>query len=55
MTIEEIDGLISTALLAVNEHFKDDNGRRNNRANAPTIARKVAETKIIKTLKIYIE
>ena len=34
----------------MNEHFKDDSGRRNNRANAPTIARKVSETLIIRKL-----
>lgn len=39
----------------MNENFKDDSGRRSNRANAPTIARKISETKIIKKLISYLE
>lgn len=51
MKYEEIDILIGAALQSINEHFKVEGGRRTNRANAPTIARKVSETQIIKKLK----
>lgn len=48
--------LIQT-IQSMNEHFKDEEGRRNrnNRANAPTIARKIAETSLPKKLKQLIE
>lgn len=52
---EELDNIIGHALQALNEHFKDETGRRMNRANAPTMARKISETQIVKKLKLIIE
>ena len=57
MTSEDIEKLCTAIILSINEHFKDDETRRAriHRANAPTIARKVADTQLYKKIYEYIK
>lgn len=46
------DALAAQYIQSINELFRDEGGRRANRANAPTIARKIAETSLVRNIKI---
>jgi E3 ubiquitin-protein ligase HUWE1 len=50
--IDSFDALAALYIQQLNELFREEGGRRANRANAPTIARKIAETSLMKHLKI---
>ncbi|CAD8063012.1 unnamed protein product [Paramecium sonneborni] len=55
ITSEEADQIIATCIQSLNEHFKDDLGRRSNGGNGPTYARQISESQIIKKLQNLIE
>lgn len=47
-----LDSLAAQFIQSINELFRDEGGRRANRANAPSVARKIAETSLMKNIKI---
>lgn len=52
MQTNYVDVLASQYIQSINELFRDEERRRAARANAPSIARKIADTSLMKNIKI---